>query len=121
MGLGGQSNSEVDRRHTPVAGTELGFRYRVSLRNRGADPHGEGAEMEKRDRVAVLGPKGDRPPAAGNGSRERDHAGDRGEHVLSGPSRDLDPAVLPGRVRVAHDVEGPENSPGHRPAPGRRG
>lgn len=121
VGLGGQSNSEVDRGHTPLAGTELGFRYGLSFRDRGADPHAEGAEMEKRDRVAVLGPEGDRPPAAGHGSGECDHAGDRSEHVLSGRGRDLDPAVLPGRVRVALDVEGAENSAGHRPAPGRRG
>jgi hypothetical protein len=119
--LGGQPNSEVDRRHAPFPGAELGFGDHVSLRDRGARAHGEGAEMEKSDGVPVLGPERDRPPAAGHRSRECDHARDWREHVLCRCGRELDPAVLPGRVRVAVDMERPQHRAGHRPAPGRRG
>jgi hypothetical protein len=39
--LGGQPNSEVDRGHTPLAGTKLGCRNHVPLRDGGAHANGE--------------------------------------------------------------------------------
>jgi hypothetical protein len=121
MRLGGQPYAEVHRGHAPFVAAELGRGDHVALRDGCADAHAERTEMQKRDRVAVLGPQGDRPPAAGNHSREGDHTGDRSEHVLTRGRRDLDAAMLPGRVGIAFDVEGPEHRAGHGPAPGSGG
>jgi hypothetical protein len=119
--LGGQPNAEVHRGHSPFLAPELGCCDHVALHDGCANAHAEGAEMQERDRVAVLGPQGDRPAAAGNRSRERDHARDRSEDVLSRSRGDLDAAMLPGGVGIVVDVEGSEHRAGHGPAPRRRG
>jgi hypothetical protein len=117
--LGGESNSEVDGGHAGFRTGELGRSDRVPLLERSACAHGQGAQVQERDRIAVFGPQGDRPSAAWNRSCERDHTRNRCEHVLSRNRRDVDAPMLPGPVRVAVDVERPEDGTGDRPAPGR--
>jgi hypothetical protein len=118
--LGGESNSEVDGGHARFPTGELGCSDHVPLLQRRACADAEGAQVQERDRIAVLGPQGDRPSAAGNRSCERDHTRDGCEHVLSRSRGDFDATMLPGPVRVAVDVEGPEDRAGDGPAPGPR-
>jgi hypothetical protein len=117
--LGGEPNSEVDGRHAHFRTGELGRSDHVPLLQPSACAHGDGAQMQERDRIAVLGPQGDRPSAAGNRSCERDHTRDGCEHFLSRRRRDVDAPMLPGPIRVSVDVERLEDRAGDGPAPGR--
>jgi hypothetical protein len=118
--LGGDSNSEVDGGHAHFPTGQLGRSDHVLLLQGRPGPHGEGAQVQKRDRIAVLGPQSDRPSASGNCSCERDHTRNRCEHVLFRSRGDFDATMLPGLVRVALDVEGPEDRAGDGPAPSPR-
>jgi hypothetical protein len=117
--LGGEPNSEVEGGDAHFRTGELGRSDHVPLLQRSACAHGDGAQVQERDRIAVLGPQRDRPPAAGNRSCESDHTRNRCEHLLSRRRRDVDAPMLPGPVRVGVDVERPQDRAGDGPAPGR--
>jgi hypothetical protein len=118
--LCGQANSEVHGRHARCLSVKLRRGEHVPLSDGRARAHGEGAEVQERDRVTVLGPQGDRPSASGNRSCEGDYARDRREHLLTRSRGDVDAPMLPGLVGVAVDVEGSKYRAGDGPAPGRR-
>jgi hypothetical protein len=96
------------RAHRPDGGT---LAHRVTLRN--ADL----AEVDERDGVAVAGEDRDAAAVGRQRPGEGDHAGRRRAHRRPfGPS-DVYPSVLPGRVDVRAEVEGPQNRPVGRPRP----
>ena len=75
------------------------------------------AQLEQRDRPAVVGPDGDRLPSAGHRPRERHRAGGRRADGRAGLGADVDAAVLPARVRIVSERERTQDRAGHRPGP----
>jgi hypothetical protein len=76
------------------------------------------AEMDERDRPAVLGADGQAQALSRQAPRERDDAGCRRADVGARRSSDVDPAVLPARVRIAVQDERIHHRPIDRPRPG---
>jgi hypothetical protein len=80
--------------------------------------HTDRAEMDERDRVAERRLDGDRLPAVRHGAGERHHSLRGREHRRAGFRSDVEPAVLPGSVRV-RSIEGerPQDRAVDRPGP----
>jgi hypothetical protein len=89
----------------------------VALRDGRPAPHGGRAEMQERDRVAVLRLERNGSAAHGDGADEGDDSGRRGEHGCARWSADVDPAMLARRIRIVSEQERPQNRSLHRPGP----
>jgi hypothetical protein len=78
-------------------------------------------EVRERDGEAVRGRDRDGVPRAGDGAGERDRSGRGSQHGLAGAGADVDPPVLPTRVRMVR-IEGErlQDAAAHRPRPGAR-
>ena len=88
-----------------------------SLGHRLAPLDGDGAELEQRDRMPVVGSDRQRPAAVRHGSDERDRPSNGGPHRLADRRSDVDSSVLPARVRVGAEAERPQERPFDRPRP----
>jgi hypothetical protein len=119
--VGGQANAKVD-----VGLGTFGLAARPDRADHfslcDSSPHSDRdrAQMDKGDRVAVLG--ADRQAAAlpGNLAGERDDSGHRSAHLGARRRADVDSAVLPAAVGVVTGDEGPEHGAVDRPAPSGR-
>jgi hypothetical protein len=90
---------------------------RSTLDDLGSTVHAGDPQMGQGHRIAVGGLDRDHPAADGHGSRKRDGAAGRRRHCLAGGSSDVDPAMLPGRVRIVTERESLQQRSVHRPGP----
>jgi hypothetical protein len=78
-------------------------------------------EMRQRGAVAVGRPNAEGESVAGRGSRERNDAVHRRHDGGAGGARDVDPAMLPGQLRLGTvEQEGSQHRPIRRPRPSER-
>jgi len=99
-------------------GTRLG--HRLALVDVGTAPYEKRSEMRERGFVAARGDDGDRGAVRRNLTGEGHLAGRGRADDGSSVDRDIDPAVLSGRVRVVAHGEAPEHRALGRPAPPER-
>jgi hypothetical protein len=92
-----------------------------ALRNRVAAPDRDARELEQRHREAVVRLDRQRAAPVRDRARERDGAADRRMHVFSDGRADVDPTVLPARVRIGPEGERAQHRPVDRPRPRGRG
>jgi len=92
---------------------------RRPLRDDVAAPHEQGAEMRQRGPVPVVGRDGHGQPVGRHRPGEGDLARRGCAHARCVVERDVDPSMLPARVRVVAEREGAQDRPVRRPAPGR--
>jgi hypothetical protein len=117
--LRGQANAEMD-----VRLVVLGLPVRpdgaddVALPQRRADTHADRTQVQKRDRVAVLGADRHRAPRGRNRSSEADHTGCRRANLGTIGGADVHAPMLTAEVRVVLSRECTKNGSIHRPAPG---
>jgi hypothetical protein len=118
--VGGHTDAELDIR---LGELDLAARPdradRVTLRDRGVAAHADRAEVQERDRVAVLCLDRHSLATTRNRAREADRASCRRRHRGPRVSCDVDAAVLPRRVRVAPEREPAQDGTAGRPGPGR--
>lgn len=119
MRLRCQANAEMD-----VRLVVLGLPVRpdgaddVVLPQRRADTHADGPQVQKRDRVAVLGADRHSAPRGRDRSSKADHAGYRCANLGTIGGADVHAPMLTAEVRVVLSRECTKNGSIHRPAPG---
>ncbi len=89
----------------------------LSLTDGNAPPHRVRPEVQQRDRVAVRGLDRDGLTAPRNRSGERNSSRLWRADRCPGRGPDVDPPMLPRRVRIRAKREGRQDRPGNRPAP----
>jgi hypothetical protein len=118
--VGSHADAEVDVR---LGERDLAARPdradRVTLEDRGVAAHADRAEVQERDRVAVLCLDRHGLATARDRAGEADRASCRCRHRGSRVSCNVDAAVLPRRVRVAPEREPAQDGAAGRPGPGR--
>ena len=92
----------------------------VALADLSADGQPDRAQVDERDRPAVLGSDRQAETLSRQSSGERDHPTRGGTDVRARGSCDVDPSVLAARVRIAVGHERPQHRPVDRPGPRRR-
>jgi hypothetical protein len=92
----------------------------VALADLSPDRQGDRAQVDERDRPAALGSDRQAEPLPRHSSGERNHSTRGGTDVRARGSSDVDPPVLPARIRIAIGDERPQNRPVDRPRPRRR-
>jgi hypothetical protein len=117
----GQANTEVD-----IGFRALGVAARsdrsddFAFTDGRSDSDGNRSQVDKRDRVPVLGADRQTPTLVRNLAGEGDDPGHRSAHIGARRRADVDSAVLPASVRVVAGDEGPEHWAVDRPAPSGR-
>ena len=89
----------------------------VALADLSPDGQGDRAQVDERDRPAVLGSDGQAEALSRQSSGECDHPTRGGTDVGARGSSDVDPPVLAARIRIAVGNERPQNRPIDRPGP----
>jgi len=116
--LGGDPDPEVN-----VGLLNLGLLARSdrphdgALFDDGALRHGDRTEVDVRYRVAVCRLDGDGLAAARHRTGERDGSSGSRAYGMAEGARDVDPAVLPGRIGVVSEDERPHDRPVRGPGP----
>jgi hypothetical protein len=114
----GQANTEVD-----IGLQALGVAARsdrsddFAFTDGRSDSDGNRSQVDKRDRVPVLGADRQTPTLVRNLAGESDDPGHRSAHVGARRRADVDSAVLPASVRVVAGDEGPQHGAVDGPAP----
>jgi hypothetical protein len=91
--------------------------HRLALIHMGIPLYRNRAQMDERDRVAVVCADRQREAARRHRAGERHRTGAWGEHGLAGLSADVDAAMLAAQVRVVPERERTENGTRSRPCP----
>jgi hypothetical protein len=114
----GQANTEMDIRLGPLrlsAGADRS--HDLSFVHGRADPNRDRAEVDERDRIAVLGADREAEALARQLPGETDDSAGGRADLRPGRKADVDTAMLTSRIGVVVGDEWSKHGPFHRPAP----
>ena len=116
-----EADAQIDVRLRPLGLAARADRADdVALADLSPDGHPDRAQVDERDRPAVLGSDRQAEALSRQSSGERDHSARGGTDVGARGSSDVDPSMLATRIRIALGDERPQHRPVDRPGPRRR-